>query len=347
MALTRRRGDGYTRHHDRHRGARAGRLARGGAAEAVARAVIAADPYLESGKFARFGVERTDLDTLLRESDVVTLHCNLTARDPQSARSPPARAHEADGRARETPPRGLVVDVEALCDAPRRAGARGRGIDVLPEEPPPRGARILRLGERVLLAPHMIAGNQGGTLGAAIPWAADAALAALRGQLPDCVLQHGGRCQVAGSFRGHVAACGGTEPMNSVQNSLALRWSRRCSPQARPRASLVRRAFRGRQAHQGLRYRRRVLVPQSPRPGRAEGQEGRCGAGMAHRDQLAEHPAPPWLGRKLRSSAVTRSRSKDIRRATARTRCACTASSIRTATSSWANARSGVVSSED
>ena len=33
----------------------------------------------------------------------------------------------------------------------------------------------------------MIAGNQGGTLGAAIPWAADAALAALRGELPDCV----------------------------------------------------------------------------------------------------------------------------------------------------------------
>jgi hypothetical protein len=30
-----------------------------------------------------------------------------------------------------------------------------------------------------------VAANQGGTLGAAIPWAAEAALAALRGELPE------------------------------------------------------------------------------------------------------------------------------------------------------------------
>ena len=39
----------------------------------------------------------------------------------------------------------------------------------------------------MLLSPHMIAANQGGTLGAAIPWATDATLAALRGDLPDNV----------------------------------------------------------------------------------------------------------------------------------------------------------------
>ena len=31
----------------------------------------------------------------------------------------------------------------------------------------------------------MVAANQGGTLGAAIPWAAEAVLAALRGELPE------------------------------------------------------------------------------------------------------------------------------------------------------------------
>ena len=36
-----------------------------------------------------------------------------------------------------------------------------------------------------LLSPHMVAANQGGTLGAAIPWAAEAALAVLRGELPE------------------------------------------------------------------------------------------------------------------------------------------------------------------
>ena len=58
-------------------------------------------------------------------------------------------------------------------------------LDVLPEEPLPRDSRIMRFGDRVLLSPHMVAANQGGTLGAAIPWAAEAALAALRGELPE------------------------------------------------------------------------------------------------------------------------------------------------------------------
>ncbi len=57
----------------------------------------------------------------------------------------------------------------------------------MPEEPVPRDARILGLGDRVLLSPHMVAANQGGTLGAAIPWAVEAALAALRGELPERV----------------------------------------------------------------------------------------------------------------------------------------------------------------
>jgi phosphoglycerate dehydrogenase-like enzyme len=80
--------------------------------------------------------------------------------------------------------RGAVVDLEALCDALQAQALAAAALDVLAEEPIPRDARILRFGDRVLLSPHMVAANQGGTLGAAIPWAAEAALAALRGELP-------------------------------------------------------------------------------------------------------------------------------------------------------------------
>jgi phosphoglycerate dehydrogenase-like enzyme len=80
--------------------------------------------------------------------------------------------------------RGAVVDLDALCDALEAHRLAAAALDVLPEEPPPRGARLLSLGDRVLLTPHMIAANQGGTLGAAIPWATEAVLAALRGDLP-------------------------------------------------------------------------------------------------------------------------------------------------------------------
>jgi D-3-phosphoglycerate dehydrogenase len=40
--------------------------------------ILAADPYVPESKFAEHGVTRVDLPTLLRESDVVSLHVVLT-----------------------------------------------------------------------------------------------------------------------------------------------------------------------------------------------------------------------------------------------------------------------------
>jgi phosphoglycerate dehydrogenase-like enzyme len=148
--------------------------------------LLAADPYVDAGKFARHGVERADLETLLRESDVVTLHCNLTA-ETRGLLDRRRLALLKPSAVLVNTARGAVVDLDALCDALEARTLAAAALDVLPEEPLPRDARILRFGDRVLLAPHMIAANQGGTLGAAIPWGAEAALAALRGQVPDRV----------------------------------------------------------------------------------------------------------------------------------------------------------------
>jgi phosphoglycerate dehydrogenase-like enzyme len=145
--------------------------------------VLAADPYVEPGKFARHGVERTDLDTLLRESDVVTLHCSLTA-ETRGLMDRRRLALLKPTAVLINTARGAVVDLDALCDALEARSLAAAALDVLAEEPPARDARLLRLGDRVLLSPHMVAANQGGTLGAAVPWAAEDVLAALRGELP-------------------------------------------------------------------------------------------------------------------------------------------------------------------
>jgi D-3-phosphoglycerate dehydrogenase / 2-oxoglutarate reductase len=130
--------------------------------------------------------ELAGLDTLLRESDVVTLHCNLTA-ETRSLVDRRRLALMKPTAVLINTARGAIVDLEALCDALEAHALAAAALDVLPEEPPLRDARIVRLGDRVLLSPHMVAANQGGTLGAAIPWAAEAALAALRGELPERV----------------------------------------------------------------------------------------------------------------------------------------------------------------
>ena len=148
--------------------------------------VLAADPYVEPGEFSRHGVERADLDTLLREADVVTLHCNLTAETRGLIDARRLALLKPTAVLINTA-RGAVVDLPALCDALEAHTLAAAALDVLPEEPVPRDARILRFGDRVLLSPHMIAANQGGTLGAAIPWATEAVLAALRGDVPERV----------------------------------------------------------------------------------------------------------------------------------------------------------------
>jgi phosphoglycerate dehydrogenase-like enzyme len=148
--------------------------------------VLAADPYVEAQKFAQHGVERADLDRLLRESDVVTLHCNLTA-ETRGLLDRRRLALLKPSAVLINTARGAVVDLDALCDALEARSLAAAALDVLPEEPVPRDARILRFGDRVLLSPHMVAANQGGTLGAAIPMATQAVLAALRGDVPDGV----------------------------------------------------------------------------------------------------------------------------------------------------------------
>jgi phosphoglycerate dehydrogenase-like enzyme len=148
--------------------------------------VLAADPYVEPEKFARFGVERADLDTLLRESDVVTLHCNLTAETRGLIDRRRLALLKTTAVLINTA-RGAVVDLDALCDALEARALAAAALDVFPEEPVPRDSRLLGFGDRVLLSPHMVAANQGGTLGAAIPLAAEAVLAALRGEVPDAV----------------------------------------------------------------------------------------------------------------------------------------------------------------
>jgi D-3-phosphoglycerate dehydrogenase len=163
--------------------------------------LIAADPYVDRGKFARHGVERVDLDALLREADVVTVHCNLTAETrgliDRRRLSLLKRTAVLVNTAR-----GAIVDLDALCDALDAGALAAAALDVLPEEPPARGARILSYGDRVLLSPHMIAANQGGTLGAAIPWATEAVLAALRGELPDSVYNTEAIAKWQGRFGG-------------------------------------------------------------------------------------------------------------------------------------------------
>jgi phosphoglycerate dehydrogenase-like enzyme len=115
--------------------------------------VLAAGITLTDERAAAAGATRVDLDTLLRESDVVTLHLRLsdTSRGLITARrlglmKPTAFLVNTA--------RGPIVEADALLDALRRRRIAGAALDVFDVEPLPVGHPLLSL-DNVVLTPHL------------------------------------------------------------------------------------------------------------------------------------------------------------------------------------------------
>lgn len=115
--------------------------------------VIASDPYVSPERFAELGVRRVDFDTLLRESDFLTLHTPLTDETRRIIDAPALSLMKPTAYLVNTS-RGEVVDIDALLAAVKAGTIAGAGIDVLPVEPPPSDHPILA-DDRIIVTPHI------------------------------------------------------------------------------------------------------------------------------------------------------------------------------------------------
>lgn len=149
--------------------------------------LMACDPYAEDARFVSRNVRRMDLDGLLSEADVVTIHCNLS---PETRGLIGARelASMKPGAVLINTARGPIVDIDALFDSLHEDRLAAAALDVLPEEPPQPQTPLLGLGDKVLLSPHMISNNHGTGLQMAVPWVEKAIFAAIRGEIPENVV---------------------------------------------------------------------------------------------------------------------------------------------------------------
>lgn len=121
-------------------------------AQAFGLRVIAHDPYIDRQEMVKRNVTPTDFDTLLRESDFVTLHTPLTPETTKMI------GEEALGKMKRTAwlintARGGVVDTEALAAALQKGRIAGAGLDVMPQEPPA-VSDPLRYLPNVIMTPH-------------------------------------------------------------------------------------------------------------------------------------------------------------------------------------------------
>lgn len=91
--------------------------------------VIAYDPYPAEGS----GIEYVSLDTLFRESDVISLHCPLTESSYHII-DREALGKMKDGAFLLNTSRGALVDSEALLEMLTAGKLRGAALDVYEEE---------------------------------------------------------------------------------------------------------------------------------------------------------------------------------------------------------------------
>ena len=101
-----------------------------------------------------FGAEKVDLSTLLKQSHVISLHCNLSNET----------RHILDEGAfqcmKQTPviintARGAVMDEKALLQALQTGLVHSAGLDVFEQEPPAADQESLLAHPKVVYTPHV------------------------------------------------------------------------------------------------------------------------------------------------------------------------------------------------
>jgi glycerate dehydrogenase len=133
-------------------------------AEALGMRILAHDAYPADGL--------VDLHTLLRESDVITLHAPLTPGTRGMIGAAELKLMKNSAILINTA-RGGLVDEQALADALRAGEIAGAGFDVLTQEPPASGNPLLAPDiPNLILTPH-------------VAWASAEAMQTLADQLVD------------------------------------------------------------------------------------------------------------------------------------------------------------------
>jgi phosphoglycerate dehydrogenase-like enzyme len=128
-----------------------GRVARKGALAFNMR-VLAYDPFVSQSRAQRDYAQLVSLETLVREADVIAIHCPLTpqthhllgARELQYLKSTAILVNTA---------RGGIIDEAALSSALAQGHLFGAGLDVFEEEPLSPTSPLRQL-DNVVLTPH-------------------------------------------------------------------------------------------------------------------------------------------------------------------------------------------------
>ena len=114
--------------------------------------VIAHDPFMDAQAIRGLGVEPVDFDTLLAESDFISLHSPLTEANRHIINAISLAKMKSTAYLINTA-RGPLIDEDALLQAVRAGQIAGAALDVLTVEPPSPDNPLLH-EPHIFVTPH-------------------------------------------------------------------------------------------------------------------------------------------------------------------------------------------------
>ena len=115
---------------------------------------IAHDPYADPALANELDVTLTDLDSVFREADFLSVNCPLSPETYHLVNRERLALMKPSAYLINTA-RGPIVDQSALTEVLQEGGIAGAGLDVLEQEPPDPDDPLLAL-DNVILAPHAL-----------------------------------------------------------------------------------------------------------------------------------------------------------------------------------------------
>jgi D-3-phosphoglycerate dehydrogenase len=122
-------------------------------ARAFGMRILGYDKYPNVKKAEKIGMKYVDLDTLLKESDIVTLHVTLASETERLIGKKEIAAIKKGAVIINTS-QGKVIDEKALVDALRSGKLSYAGLDVFEQEPPAKDNPLFKL-DNTILSPHI------------------------------------------------------------------------------------------------------------------------------------------------------------------------------------------------
>ncbi len=153
--------------------------------------ILAYDPHIPEHRFLECGARPVDLETLLHESDVVSVHVVLTRETRNMIDAAEISLMKPSAYLINTA-RGGTVNEAALINALDSGQIAGAGLNAFEEEPLPPESPLRFMGKNVILRPHggsppSSSATAGRSAGINTQWVNADVLKALRGDIPDHV----------------------------------------------------------------------------------------------------------------------------------------------------------------